>query len=425
MQFFPMTKRTLLAGLFALSAASTSAAKPPPYYVEGKEDDLNIRAQPVAKTPSVALVGGGWDVAEAFRWMINRAGITSSTKGRFLVIRATGSNAYNPYILSDLGSKDPTSPHENVGGRTLGVASAATMVVSSRAAADDDFTVQKIRNAHAIFIAGGNQADYQIHWAGSKMMLELQAAIERGVPVGGTSAGAAVLGEYAFVALGGTVNSSDVLLDPFDRDATINPLNTATRKNPNPTSLVRIPSLENMIVDQHLNTKDRLGRMMSFVARTEKGVCAGGIENQSTVIGVGLSEETALLISGTPGLNGNVTAQLAANPYDKATAAPNYVPRYSAYFIKYKATPETCAAGRLLVVKPVVEMYRMSAQENKTSPYPATTPKYSYTTDAKFNLSIWDGQSLGTFNDMSTLTGPFMLGADNGAVVRSPGMTQY
>lgn len=419
MQFFPITNKALLVGLFALSAAATSESKPPQYYVEGNELDPSIRAQPVANTPSVALVGGGWDVAEAFRWMISRAGITPNTKGRFLVIRATGSNAYNPYILSDMGTMDPTSPHENVGGKTLGVASAATMIVSNRSAADDDFAVQKIRNAQAIFIAGGNQADYQTYWAGSKMMIELQNAINRGVPVGGTSAGAVILGEYAFVSLGGTVTSPDALLDPFDRDVTISPLNTATKSVPKPTSLVRIPSLENMIVDMHLNTRDRLGRLMSFVARTEQG-CTNGIEAPFTVIGVGLSEETALLISGTPGTGGNVTAQLAANPYDPGTVAPGYTPRYSAYFTRYTQAPMTCKAGTPLKATSV-QMYRMSAQPSNAS-QPAN---YSFMTDAKFNLSNWYSQADASFPDGSTLSGPFLLGADKGAVTRQNGMTQY
>jgi cyanophycinase len=423
MQLSPITKKTLLSAVFALSAASTVAAKPPPYYVEGNEGAASPNVQPLApNTPSVALVGGGWDVAEAFRWMIKQGGMKPDVKGRFLVIRATGTNAYNPYIYSVLGSKDPTSPHENVGGKQLGVASAATMIVSSRAAADDIFTVEKIRNAHAIFVAGGNQADYQNNWAGSEMMKELEAAIKRGVPVGGTSAGAAILGEYAYVALGRAVYSQDVLLDPYDRDATINPLNTASKKNPAPKPIVSIPSLENMIVDQHVNTRDRLGRLLSFMSRTEKAVCAGGIENSSTVFGIGLSEETALLVSGTPGAN--VRAQIAVNPYDPATDAPGYTPRYSAYFLKYKGSPTTCAAGRPLEAKPVVEMYRMTAPENKTSPFPTTAPGYSFMTDAKFNLTNWDAQTPTMAGDGSTLVGPYMLGAGGGALVKPANLPQ-
>ncbi|CAF4186842.1 unnamed protein product, partial [Adineta steineri] len=42
-----------------------------------------------------ALVGGGKDVDEVFQWMIKKAG-----GGDFVVIRASGTDAYNSYIYS-------------------------------------------------------------------------------------------------------------------------------------------------------------------------------------------------------------------------------------------------------------------------------------------------------------------------------------
>src|SRR5688572_6686938 len=44
-------------------------------------------------TPGLVLMGGGTDVDAAFQWMCQRAG-----GGDFLVIRTTGTDAYNPYI---------------------------------------------------------------------------------------------------------------------------------------------------------------------------------------------------------------------------------------------------------------------------------------------------------------------------------------
>src|SRR5476651_1015543 len=41
----------------------------------------------------IAMVGGGKDVDAAFKWMINRSG-----GGDVVVIRASGTDAYNPYI---------------------------------------------------------------------------------------------------------------------------------------------------------------------------------------------------------------------------------------------------------------------------------------------------------------------------------------
>ena len=51
-------------------------------------------AQPAATlTPGLVLMGGGTDVDAAFQWMCQRAG-----GGDFVVIRTTGTDAYNPYI---------------------------------------------------------------------------------------------------------------------------------------------------------------------------------------------------------------------------------------------------------------------------------------------------------------------------------------
>ena len=46
-----------------------------------------------ATTPGTVLMGGGTDVDGAFQWMCGKSG-----NGDFLVIRATGTDAYNPYI---------------------------------------------------------------------------------------------------------------------------------------------------------------------------------------------------------------------------------------------------------------------------------------------------------------------------------------
>jgi cyanophycinase len=80
-------------------------------------------------------MGGSTDVDAGFQWMIDKSG-----GGDFVVIRATGTDAYDPWIYSELG----------------GVDSAATIIIKNRAAASDPFVVDKIRNAEALFIAGGD-----------------------------------------------------------------------------------------------------------------------------------------------------------------------------------------------------------------------------------------------------------------------------
>ena len=83
-------KRMLVLLVALLACSSAWAAKKPPYtYMRvGNADDLTT---PV--TPGIALMGGGTDVDAAFQWMCGLAG-----NGDFLVIRATGTDAYNPYV---------------------------------------------------------------------------------------------------------------------------------------------------------------------------------------------------------------------------------------------------------------------------------------------------------------------------------------
>ena len=69
-----------------------------------------VSAPSTLNAPSFVLMGGGPDVDEAFRWMISRAGITPKTGGRFVVIRATGTEAYNPYIYYSNDASSTSSP---------------------------------------------------------------------------------------------------------------------------------------------------------------------------------------------------------------------------------------------------------------------------------------------------------------------------
>src|SRR6476469_8534778 len=86
--------RSVLLTLTVLCALSVSlhAATKTGFtsFVAGNPAD----AQPSATlSPGLVLMGGGTDVDAAFQWMCQRAG-----GGDFLVIRTTGTDAYNPYI---------------------------------------------------------------------------------------------------------------------------------------------------------------------------------------------------------------------------------------------------------------------------------------------------------------------------------------
>ncbi len=101
--------------------------------------------------------------------------------GDFLILRASGDDDYNPYI------KDLC--HIN---------SVATLLLPDRASAEDPFVAATIRKAEAVFIAGGDQANYINFWMGTPVQTALNEALKRNVPIGGTSAGLAVQSEFVF-----------------------------------------------------------------------------------------------------------------------------------------------------------------------------------------------------------------------------------
>lgn len=213
----------------------------------------------ISRTTSrgTVLMGGGNDVDEAFKWMINKSG-----GGDFVVLRATGTDAYNSYIFG-LGS----------------VNSVETLLINNRTLANDAGVEATIRNAEAVFITGGNQYDYVRYWKDTKVESALNYLINtKKVPVGGTSAGCAIQGDTYFDASNGTVHSDEALSNPYNQKMTLQ------RSN-----FLNVPWLGSTITDTHYNNPDRRGRHLAFLARMNKD---WGL----TAKGIGVDEGTAVCI---------------------------------------------------------------------------------------------------------------------------------
>src|SRR3954470_23148779 len=179
----------LLAFSFSLPAF---AGKQYSYFRVGNANDVVT-----STTAGIVLMGGGTDVDAAFQWMCARNGGVD-----FLIIRATGTDAYNPYIQQ-------LCPGTN---------SVATLIIPNRTAASDPFVISTIENAEALWIAGGDQSNYINFWKGTALEDTVNALIARGVPIGGTSAGMNVLSEFVYSAQASQgVTSSQALADPFNR----------------------------------------------------------------------------------------------------------------------------------------------------------------------------------------------------------------
>ncbi|MES1250106.1 MAG: Type 1 glutamine amidotransferase-like domain-containing protein, partial [Chitinophaga rupis] len=142
----------------------------------------------------VALIGGGGDVEGAFKWMIDRSG-----GGNVVVIRASENYLYNETI-NKLGK----------------VRSVETLLINSRDVADDEGVARVIRNAEMLFITGGDQSNYMRYWRGTKTAAAINYLLNvKKAPVGGTSAGTAILTGFYYSGEGGSATSA-ILQNPYD-----------------------------------------------------------------------------------------------------------------------------------------------------------------------------------------------------------------
>jgi cyanophycinase len=256
--------------------AEALAGKPFQHYLVGNPANVTLN-RPLA--PTMVLMGGGPDVDDAFRWMISKSG-----GGNFVVIRASGTDAYNPYIYA-MG----------------GTSSVETIIIASRDAASDPFVLARIRGAEALFIAGGDQADYVNFWQGTPVETAIQELADKNIPIGGTSAGLSVMGKFAFTALNGTITSPAALANPYDRSVTLG------------RDILTLPAMNGLIADPHFDSRDRMGRLITFMARIFSDGWSGAPR--------GVDVETALLVD-----NGIATR----------------VGTGSAYFLQQVNIPEIC-----------------------------------------------------------------------------------
>ena len=236
----------------ALHAAPKSGFKS---FIVGNPAD----APPSANlSPGLVLMGGGTDVDAAFQWMCQRAG-----GGDFLVIRTSGTDAYNPYIQELCPQMD----------------SVETIIIGNVNGANATYVSDQIRNAEALWIAGGDQSTYVALWRGTAVDSGVNFLLNSKLaPVGGTSAGLAVLSQFIYTGERGSVTSTQALADPFHRYVTLN------------RDLFQSAQGANKLYDSHFVTRDRLGRSLVFLAR----IVNNGWATQPR--GIGVDEETALLV---------------------------------------------------------------------------------------------------------------------------------
>ncbi|ATC94896.1 Type 1 glutamine amidotransferase-like domain-containing protein [Pseudoalteromonas tunicata] len=204
---------------------------------------------------AVLLMGGGSDVDNAF---INRVGPHVGQGADVVVLRTSGTDAYNDYLLGLLDAN-----------------SVETLIVDSRNKANEPYVDWAIRSAEFVWVSGGDQSEYLNQWQGTSLQSALQYVFDKGGVIGGTSAGMALMANSIYDPDGiqGAV-SNEVVTDFCHNTLQFN------------NRFVSVPMLDNSLTDTHFKERDRMGRSLVSLAH-----------HATTSFAIAASEATSIFIT--------------------------------------------------------------------------------------------------------------------------------
>jgi cyanophycinase len=145
----------------------------------------------------------------------------------------------------------------------LGAARVDPIVAQTRPVANDETLAGIVDGASGVFLTGGNQLRLSSTIGGTRLSRAIEDRYHAGAVVGGTSAGASALSTHmiAFGASG---------LTPKQRMAQVS---------------AGLGLLPGVIIDQHFQQRNRLGRLLTLVAQNP------------SLLGIGIDEDTAGVVT--------------------------------------------------------------------------------------------------------------------------------
>lgn len=146
--------------------------------------------------------------------------------------------------------------------REVGATNLTIVHAYDPAAARQPGFADAIRRARGVWIAGGRQWRLVDAYAGTPVLDELNALLARGGVIGGTSAGASIMGSYL---VRGDTHSNTVMMGDHE---------------------VGFGWLRNTAIDQHLLRRNRQHDLLEV------------IERHPELLGIGLDENTAIVVQG-------------------------------------------------------------------------------------------------------------------------------
>jgi cyanophycinase len=210
-------------------------------------------------TGTIILVGGGstngTGIVERF---IELGG--GAEEGRFVVVPTAGGNYDedgNPRVYDE----------DRVlrSWRDRGLENVSMLHTHDPAISDAEEFVSELERATAVWFIGGRQWNIVDSYAGTRTYHEFHNVLKRGGVIAGSSAGATIQGEY--LVRGDTRGPQIVMTDEENHQ-------------------LGFEFLRKVAIDQHINTRNRWDDLIPV------------IEQKPELLGIGLSEGTAIVVTG-------------------------------------------------------------------------------------------------------------------------------
>ncbi len=219
--------------------------------------------RPTAATssaPGTLILAGGGPLAGTgiLETFIERGGGAES--GRFVIVPTAAGNYTRDGAVRVFNEDEVLAPW-----RAMGLKHVRMLHTHAREIAGSDDFVKVVDEASAVWFTGGRQWNIVDSYGGTRTLDAFHALLSRGGVIGGSSAGATIQGTY--LVRGDTEGSDIVMTDE-------------------PDHMYGFDFLKQTAVDQHIDTRGRWDDLIPV------------IEAHPDLLGIGLSESTAIVVEG-------------------------------------------------------------------------------------------------------------------------------
>jgi cyanophycinase len=204
--------------------------------------------EPIVPKGTLVIVGGGGMTPEIAKAFIQGGG---------------GENGY--FVALPISMPDPINTRaEETFLRKLGAKNVTVIPYREQKDLEDPITLEVLKKATGVWFGGGRQWNFMDGYEGTRLPALFNDVLARGGVIGGSSAGATILGDY--MVRGAPAGPTTMMCEGYER---------------------ALGFLPGTAIDQHFSARKRFGDMTAFM------------KTYPQFLGIGLDEATAIVVRGS------------------------------------------------------------------------------------------------------------------------------